>query len=964
MAALFWLAILGLIIYLLVRDYGPKTDVQSPEARLAERNAEWARFIDGYRNVAKTKSEKALIERMLADIKSQRLVAAAWEMPDDREHDLGDLEELPSMNAATAAAAFEPDPLPLPPPKVDLDNISLLLYFGAFLFVASVGLFIAFGGANGVIRTFAVLAVTGILYASGMWLFHNKPKLKQAGVAFSGIGMTIAPLSGVAAFNYLFNQTNGPVVWFATSLLCLGMYAHALWVFRQPLVSYILIFTFLSLFESGVSIISAPVYYFGWAMALVGIILSIASRIKGFWPEVQQSSRASSQLILPLSLLASLSLLPEHGAGQLGVSLLFAAAYYGLETLNTKDTEQQANAVAAHAATLLSLICLSYAASYSWKVVAVTVLALNIIQMACVLVLPQKSILWRNFASVMLVAALAGVMFAVASPGILLAETSALVAIGLVVWRRQQRLEGYVLSIFAWMAIPFLFGQYFLISKLEAAPQAILLFSALLVQYCVYTWYSLTGKDALWRAAAQQAYILSLVIVLAASFFASAWVCFALALGIVATTLVLAEYEHDSDWAAISGIVAIAPIIRTSQVPGALVAATVTALCLNIVFALRYRKELNRWLCTGLWLFLPISLGAGLIGQWTTATYAWTYLLVMLALVFSRTIARGSIMISSKVPLASYGKTASTSYVAGYWLAGILAVVISLASADSQLHTTGILTIVTAIVYYLGRWVERRADIMAMLPLLLQAILWSAMRPVIAADSMPLYLLCSTSLAAASYFVTLIDSANQGQRENIARFREGALAALFVAPAAFVVVPYTLWPMPFGLMVAGLVVYYHIRNTSQANREMAGALIVAALMWFLWFAGIRETQAYTHVIVALLGFYAYWRATRNESEQSDQYLMFMLAVATIPLSLQAIGGQAGGLYGWWLLLEQIAFMLIGMAIRKRVVTLWGLYVAVGAVLYQLRNLGWAALTVLAVFLIGIAIYQLQRHEKS
>ncbi len=964
MAGIFWLAVLGLIIYLLMRDNGKKPSIQSPDVRLSERNLEWARFIAGYRTIAKSKSEKELIERMLADIEAQGLVPTFWGMPEDHKQTAQGLERLALATSPAAATVFEPEPLSPPPPKIELDNVSLLLYFGAFLFVASVSLFIVFGGANGAVRTFAVLAVTAALYSTGIWLFRSKPKLEQAGVAFSGIGMTIAPLSGVAAYNYLFAQTNGPAVWFVTSLLCMGMYAHALWVFRRPLVSYILIFTFLSLFESGVSIISAPIYYFGWAMALVGIILSIASRLKGFWPEVQQSSRASSQLILPLALLASVVLVPEHGSGQLGVSLLFAAAYYGLEALNTKDTEQRSNAVTAHVSALASTVCISYAASNSWKTVAYTLLVLNVVQLLCIMLLPQKNILWRNFASVMLAAAFTGIIIAGTSPGLLLAATGLVAVIGLVVWKRQERLEGYVIGVLAWMAIPLLFGQNFLITRLEALPQAILLLSALLVQFCLYVWQSPRNKDVAWKASAQQMYVLSCVAVLVAAMFAPAWACFALTLGVIATAMVLAEYDKDNDWAAISGIMILTPIVRSVEVPGALVASTLAALLLNIVFSLRYRKEITRWISTGLWLILPLSLGGGLLGDWSASAYAWVYVLVMLALVLSRTIARGSLMMSSKVPLASYAKTASMSYVTGYWAAGVLATGISLAGDDSRLHTTGILAVITAVVYYLARWVENRSDLMAMLPLLGQAILWSAMRPVTGTELMAIYLLISTILAVMTYFISLIDSEDKQQSSNISKIREGSLAALFIAPAAIFVTPQTMWPMPLGLLVAGIVVYYHLRNTSQSNREWAGALVVTSILWFMWLAGIRETQAYTHVIVALLGVYAYWRATRNETEQSDQYLMFMLATATIPLGLQALGGQAGGLYGWWLLLEQIAFMLIGMTIRKRVVTLWGLYVAVGAVLYQLRNLGWAALTVLAVFLIGIAVYQLQRHEKN
>src|SRR5690606_34896035 len=125
----------------------------------------------------------------------------------------------------------------------------------------------------GQLRTLAVIIVMSVLYASGIWLYRTKSKLQPAGLAFTGIGMTIAPLVGMAAYYYIFDQTNAPVVWFATSILCMSMYAHALVALRKPLINYILIFTFLSLFESSVSILEAPIYYFGWSMAFVGILL-------------------------------------------------------------------------------------------------------------------------------------------------------------------------------------------------------------------------------------------------------------------------------------------------------------------------------------------------------------------------------------------------------------------------------------------------------------------------------------------------------------------------------------------------------------------------------------------------------------------------------------------------------------------------------------------------------------------
>jgi hypothetical protein len=129
------------------------------------------------------------------------------------------------------------------------------------------------------------------------------------------------------------------------------------------------------------------------------------------------------------------------------------------------------------------------------------------------------------------------------------------------------------------------------------------------------------------------------------------------------------------------------------------------------------------------------------------------------------------------------------------------------------------------------------------------------------------------------------------------------------------------------------------------------------------FLGVRNPQAYSHVLVALFAVYAYWRHVRQEESKADEYIQLALATATIPLILQALTGAAGGLYGWWLLLEQIVIMLLGMTLNKRFMTMWGLYVALGAVLYQLRNLGWAALTVLALFIIGFAVRKLQKYNK-
>jgi hypothetical protein len=251
---------------------------------------------------------------------------------------------------------------------------------------------------------------------------------------------------------------------------------------------------------------------------------------------------------------------------------------------------------------------------------------------------------------------------------------------------------------------------------------------------------------------------------------------------------------------------------------------------------------------------------------------------------------------------------------------------------------------------------------LVLIPLLLQAMLWSAIRPELATSSIIIYLILSSMLAALTYAAAVMRAKPTSLA--VQTIQTSGLIAVFITPLTFFVINQTLWPMPLGLLVAGCIVYYHVRMIKQSYRELAGGLILASVWWLMWFYGVTAAQAYSHALVALLAVYAYWRHQRSEETICDQYLGAMLTAATIPLVIQALGGQAGGLYGWWLLLEEIGFMIIGMAIGKRFLTRWGLYIAVAAVLYQLRNLGWAALTVLALFLIGLAVAKILKYQEK
>lgn len=965
MELLLVIGLIAVLIYIFQRK--PKGE-RSPAVseQLSQRNYEWAQFIANYYTQTATQEEKYLIERMLADIAAKGLPVPRIEHAQSEQQAIAPTAAEYTATTPTPVAIHayqtEPPAAALPTPGVQpsqnkaLDNTSLLLYFGAFLFVASAGLFVTFGGLSGGLRTLIVLLVSGIFYFGGLWIFDHKSSLKQAALTFVGIGMTTAPLTGLAAYNYLFDQTGGSFVWFATSLICALMYGHALIKLREPLISYIFIFTFLSLFESGISLISAPIYYFGWAMAVVGIGLSAYSRYGRPILALEEPSRSSAKLFVPLAVLVSLVLIPDHGAAQLGVSLLVAATYYLLEALASRGSVRLHNAAATQVATVVGIGALSYAVTDSLTSTTATVTVLSLLQASGLLARSAESTLWRNTATIIIGLQITAALLAYDEPGAVLFALSGLTAsAGLIAWR-QHRADAYAVAALSLMAVPLVYGYLYAEPALRTNAVVGLLLIALFVVGLAHTVIARrTTSDSNWRQTLPTIYIIASLVPIVTSFWSSNWGS-VITCGIVALTMLYLAYnDRNPSWATAAGLAVSTPLIFglfEPLEPRTFLVATILALGLNLYAALWQRQEANRWFSTFLWLLLPSALGSGaLTSPWNATEYAWAYTAVLIVLVASRAIALARPSAVSRHSIA---------YVVGYVWAGMLALIVSLFAVNSQLHTSLILGVVITVTYVLTEFIEKRADGFVILPIFVQLLLLSSWRSADTAAQMVPFLITSSTLAAIGYFASRAISTVPEKQQAL---RDGSLFAAFMTPAAGLfsyIWTATYWPMPYGMILAGGLVLDRVWRSAQENKELAGGLILLGVFWAMNFHGVENFQAYTHVLVALLGIYAYWRHYRGETTQSDQYLWAALAVSTIPLGLQALSGDAGGLYGWWLLLEQIGWMLVGIVIGKRFVTMWGLYVSVGAVLYQLRDLGWAALTLLAVFLIGIAIYRLQK----
>ncbi len=971
---MFFLGAIGVVLLVILLSQNGKKSTTQVDEQISTVNRQWVDFIAAYAPLAKTSSEKVLIARMLVELSHQGMPVPPQLLEQHElemkhvQHPIVQAELASQANEYTAEA--QPTPVSAPDPEqAQLDNISLLLYFGAFLFVASVGLFIGLGGASGGLRTFAVLLVLVVMYSAGMWLYRNRPKLQQAGLTFAAIGLVIAPLLGAAVYNYVTGKEHGAAVWLVTSTFCVFLYLHALVTFKKPLLSYLLIFTFLSLFESGVGVVSAPVYYFVWAMAVAGIVLQLLNRWKGYWPELREATGQSSQVLLPLALLASLAMVDQHGTLQLGVSLLLGGLFYALQTFQTGSTNRVSNAVASQVLGLAGVVVTAYGISGWWIVAGCSLLAANIVQLLVVVLRGRVSSLWTNFGSVLAVSSLVVVLLVWANHGAALAAAGVVCVVAAALWHWQRRADAYALATIAWVSLPFIYGQVVLSSQLTAETQSLISLVSLVPLVVTYLWLFPKNRESLaWRQAASISYVLGAVIVVLSSVFAPHVSTVLVTAGVIVTMLCVAERTHDSDWVECAGLLLAVPLVRTAHDHVLFLETTIGSLLFLVAASLRYRREILRWMSTFVWLLLPIAVGRVFVNpSWSSTAYAYAYLVAMVGLVISRAIARGVLFVSSKIPMAAYARSASLSYVVGYWVAAGLAVLVSLTGTNSQLNTSLILAALILLTYILSRKVERQTVLLALLPVLAQALLLSTVRPSPHTAALYAYVLVSSTTALASYYYATIRS-HADQHSSAADVRTIRLISLltaFVAPVSVVAVGYSIWPMPLSLVIAALVVLNYLHGADQTAKEIAGGGFTIAAWWFLGIWQVNQPQAYVDVLVATFSIYAYMRAQRGEAEASNGYLWAVLVTATVPLAFQALaGGPNGSMYGFWLLLQQVAIMLLGMAIHKSFVTRWGLYVAVAAVLYQLRGLGYAALAVLAVFLIGLAIYQLQKHDPS
>ena len=1039
---------------------------------------------------SRSKAAKAALQRVIdAGYKEQYgYVPKQEDLELDTPAEAFDVDELEPASAPTPVSAVAEQPkqyvqgpnlVQQTPARQDIDNTSLLLYFGAFLFITSIGLFVGFSDIDGTLRTLLVGVVAFIMYTFGFWLHQNKKKLREVGLTFIGIGMSALPFIGLAAYYYVYDESYGPAIWVATSVVTALVYLGTLLQLRNTLVSYMLIASIISLFQSSVSILEAPAYYYIWMMMGVGIILHAVSLISDKIPEFKDASAQSARFLIPLTLIASFLVSGTEGTWQFAVTMLIASAYYGLQAVSA-DSDKEYYLLGSHTLAITGLATGAYSLNESITDVSTMLLVISAVHTAVAVLLPRaRNVFIDRFYDVSLLTIISTILISIGNSDQLTISFALGILLGAIITFKTTRHDSFVFTIASWVIMSVVLGQVLPDGGVSDLQQAFMSFGFTLPLIGLMFIPALKDLPSYWIESVRTAIVSLHVVALAFSFFEGEYGVLWLTLAAVASCILLAETLKDRSWVPIAITYSLVPslyvVIAAADVDlRALPLFTLSVLlglAVNIGIALRYKLEAARWVSAVGWIALPFALGVEEIGDFdlSASLQMWLYLAAGIALSISRAIARGRILRTKGASLSSMDKDTSLSYGFGLAAATGIAVVLAFASTQTYAESTLVIALAGVIMIAGGTLIDREPQYVALAPHFMQAALLRFMEPYDSASwlnqSDTLFIVfagASSAMALATYAWTRYATSRTKDHVELLRgLQESAIVTLFFAPLSFLVLGEMVWMMPVTLMVAAGALLHWQWYEGLSRREAIGFVGLGALYWLMFMLDVSNIHIYTHIFTALMILYGYVRYRSNDADRGSEYWTYGAAVAAIPLALQALSGEAysewygialmaesilvfaigyqlkatllrqwgqymgmltifilmyvygvrniqaythvlaaifavygivarynrdeilanqyfaamlstatvplilqtlgdvndGRVYGIWLLLENILFFLIGITFRIQLITRWGLYVSVGVVLYELRDLGWAMLSILALVLIGVGAYR-------
>lgn len=479
------------IIWLIKKLSNPRSAV-SPVADESYVRAKVAAEIRAQEVLYKTASQKKVVEDMAATVEYFLTHPYSTEVSQEAfvAQSAVDIAEPPLTSTSSSTESgriISQEEYVTPWKKMQvIDGAVILLYLGAFFVIASIGLYVAFG-AGEKMKAILVILLAGLFYFSGVFLYRHSKRLRPAGQTFAAIGMATVPIAGAAVYYYAFRQHYGPMVWLLTSLTSLMLYSHALWLFRSPFISYMLVFSTISASLSTIPSLGLSQFYFIQAAGLTGLLSVLIARImKG--KIVASAYDASAQFLVPFCMAVSLVYTAKIGWFNLAFSLGIGTAYYVYLTFSESKYRYYYGFVAQLAA-IATILTSTYGVRENISHVAwLSVIIASVYAMIWVVKAARglhDSPYRHQIRTLLMVLPVLSLVFTLGSKHALWAPVVAMFCAGALVYAYDHDEKSGLLWLLSLLGLPTLLGLWALPERLDNSVIAAMYFGLALLSWCV-----------------------------------------------------------------------------------------------------------------------------------------------------------------------------------------------------------------------------------------------------------------------------------------------------------------------------------------------------------------------------------------------------------------------------------------------------------------------------------------------
>jgi hypothetical protein len=855
------------------------------------------------------------------------------------------------LDVTVAESAISPQPAlylhdASPVVHTNIDSATTLLYLGAFLLLASIGLYVGVGSGD-MLKPWLVAIITGLFYIGGLRMYTQSKRLKPAGQTFAGIGMATLPMAGAAVYYYGFHQEHGPAVWLTVSLVAVAMYVHAMRALHTTLVAYMLVFSTLSVVLSGISTLGLAPFYFIHGLGIFGLICAVVARMYGKGSTlVADSYGRSAMFLVPLSIVMSVLSLSTIGWGQVALSLALGAMYYGYEYIYGVRQEQiysllgQVGAIgsalcalyavaqtAVAPAVLAGLFALLYSGLWMYKTSTLPidniqrqyakVILLGLPLLALGLMALHISHAWIALVLLALVAAVVYSTDREMVSGMLLVLPLVLLPVFVMILGRSMPASAQVLG-YVYLGLAFVTaGLKYSVRRVYTEVDRVLMLFLAILPFSVSIVTTLP-LDMRTKAMVASIHLVLFLLLAIGEKLRSQW------LGAAATVQLfwLLAFVSSGKW---------------------LFAMTVVVVLTNIVMLLpRGASLMHRWLVVCGVLVLPLQYGMSVRTlPLQAADYQAIYFVIAFALVAGRYVLRARLQDRRALEPIWFG------YIVALGAAIFLAIFAGGLSAAIWLFVSGMLLVAVS-------YIESSAA--TIVPAFVCGYLSILYLVGSGANSTTAKVVIVVAVSQAVYWVLSMS----GLVTMRARYARYTVLAVSAAVPVYGLSRFEHSLYPISLAAFGVILAREVWDRGRIAREFAMFVLHASAMWLLYTYGVRQGQVFTHATAAFVGLLGYLRYKAGEPKSVvDQYVWAAVLIGSVPLVLQALAGSGSG-YSYLALIEHVLLIVAALNYRHKSLVWYGLVVVIGSVMFQLRTYKYAALAVLGTFVIGIAIYYLNK----